>query len=450
MKPIKVDHSQTSLLEPRLSNILNPRHELLILAKAIDWQSLENEFTLLFVDGRKGGNEANPVRLMVGLLMLQHMFGLSDEEVVSHWLENGYWQFFCGYDYLQWSKPICPSSLSRWRSRLGESGMQKILSATIVTAISTKAVEKKSLEQVIVDSTVMPKNICYPTDGRLMNKARERLVKLAKKHGLSLRQNYNRKSVYALRKLSSYAHARQMKRAKKEQKKVKTYLGRVLRDISRQIVNNDELKNTFKEMFNIANKLLIQERDAKNKIYSVHAPEVECIAKGKVHKKYEYGCKDSLVLTHKEGLCISSQALHGNPYDGHCLNNALSNAEKISGIKVKKVFVDKGYKGHKVEGTEVYISGQKAGITKLLKKQLKRRAAIEPHIGHMKNKGKLDRNFLKGVIGDKINAILVAIGHNLRLILRKVRYFCTKLWLLEIVVDFILENLFFARKIKIA
>lgn len=210
-----------------------------------------------------------------------------------------------------------------------------------------------------------------------------------------------------------------MKRAKKEQAKIKTYLGRLYRDIQRKIADNNFLKGIFRELFEITEKLLTQTKESKNKIYSIHEPHVECISKGKSHKKYEFGCKASFVITHKEGLVIGASALHGNPYDGHTLKNALKEAENISGKVIDQTYVDKGYKGHGIKDRKIFISGQKKGMTIWFKKQLKRRQAIEPHIGHMKSDGKLGRNYLKGIIGDHLNAVLCAIGHNLRMILNK-------------------------------
>lgn len=416
MKPKKINHSQGLLFQSRLSQILKPTHELYILSQLVDWEYFEQEFTNLFLEKR--GAPAKPVRLVVGLLMLEHMYGVSDEEVVRTWLENPYWQQLCGYDYLQWNFPIDPSSLTRWRKRLGPKGMEKILAFTIKAALDTGAAKRSSLKKVIVDTTVMPKNISYPTDSKLYYKSIQTLVRMAKHNNIELRQTYTFLSKKALRKAGGYAHARQMKRAKKEYKRLKTYLGRVLRDIERQIAENGVMKAMFSETLEVVRKILVQERNSKGKIYSVHEPKVECISKGKTHKKYEFGCKASVVLTHKEGLALGAEALHGNPYDGHTLKRALENSENVSGSTIDKAFVDKGYKGHKIDGKQIFISGQRRGVTRWIKAQIKRRQSIEPHIGHMKSDGKLGRNYLWGILGDKLNAILCGIGHNLRLILR--------------------------------
>ena len=419
MKPIKKFTNQSNFLKPWLTVILNTSHELYRLAKKIDWQSLENEFEVFFVEDK--GAPAKPVRLVVGLMMLQHMYNFSDEGVVEGWVENPYWQFFCGEQQLQWETPIDPSSLPRWRKRIGEEGMKRILSETIKTALNTGTVSAKSLRKVIVDTTVMEKNITYPTDSKSQYKAIKCLVKIAKAHGIPLRQSYIHIGRKRLIKAGRYSHARQMKRAKRERYKIKTYLGRLFRDLQRKITGNEFLQSVFEGVLGIVEKLLVQTKNSKNKIYSVHEPHVECISKEKAHKKYEFGCKASFVITHKEGLALGAAALHGNPFDGHTLEKALKDAETNSGKRIDQAFVDKGYKGHGIKDRNIFTSGLRKGVTRWFKKQLKRRQAIEPHIGHMKSDGKLGRNYLKGMIGDQLNAVLCGIGHNLRMVLRNLR-----------------------------
>jgi len=419
MKPIKKTTFQGNFFKPWLSIVLNPSHELYRLSSKINWNILESEFAPLFADGR--GAPAKPIRLVVGLMMLQHMYNFSDEGAVLEWIENPYWQFFCGEELLQWEAPINPSSLPRWRKRLGNDGMNKILKETIKTALDTGTVNAKSLQRAIIDTTVMEKNITFPTDSKMQYKAIKRLAKMVGDYGISLRQSYTCIGRKRLIKAGRFSHARQMKKANKERKKIKTYLGRLCRDICRKIEGNEILKAAFDGIFEITEKLLTQTRTSKNKVYSIHEPHVECIAKGKTHKKYEFGCKASFAATHKEGLVLGAIALHGNPYDGHSLEEALADAENNSGIEINSAFVDKGYKGHGITGKKIFISGQKRGMTVWFKKQLKRRQAIEPHIGHMKSDGKLGRNYLKGKIGDHLNAVLCGIGHNLRMVLRNFR-----------------------------
>jgi len=426
MKAQKINIAQSELFKTRLSNQLNPKDPLFILAHQINWSFFENEFDSLYTDGP--GQPPKPIRLMVGLMLLQHMHGLSDEQVVHQWVQNPYWQYFCGYDYLQWELPSDPSSMTRWRNRLGEKNLEKILAETIVTAVKTETVAPQDLKRVIADTTVMEKNIAFPTDSKLLNRAREQLVELADKCGLKLRQSYARVGKFSALNAGKFAHAKQFKRMKREIKKLKNYLGRTVRDIERQIKDSLALQVEFTDLLDKAKQLLSQEKKSTDKLYSLHAPEAYCISKGKAGKPYEFGCKVSLILTHKQGLALSSQALHENQYDGHTLGSSLEKAEELSQMSIEQAFVDKGYKGHGIEGKKVYISGQKRGMTRTLKKHLKRRSAIEPHIGHMKSEGKLRRNYLKGTIGDALNALLCAIGHNMRLIWRTIRSLFVLIW----------------------
>ena len=423
MRPKTINNSQEDLFKNRLSNQLNPKHELLALSRMIPWEELESEFENLCEGSSRYGRPAKPVRLIIGLLLLQHMNNLSDEEVVRAWIENPYWQHFCGYDFIQWDFPIDPSSLTRWRNRLGSERLEKLLSMSVSIATQSGVITKKDLENVIVDTTVMPKNIEFPTDTKLLEKARVQMIKLSGQHGISLRQNYNLVSKKLLRKIGGYLHANQYKRAKKAQKSFKTLVGRIMRDCERKIEAKPEIQEKFAQILQQAKHLLERKRSDKNKLYSLHELDVECISKGKAQKKYEFGCKVSLSITHKKGSSIitSAQALHSNPYDGHTLAGALNASEKVSGVRVKKAFVDKGYKGHGVTQSQIFISGQRRGVNKHLARQIKRRQAIEPHIGHLKNKVKLGLCRLKGAVGDRINTVLSAASYNLRMVLRHLR-----------------------------
>lgn len=415
----KKTDNRLDLFRERLDSILNRRHELYQLAGLIDWDVFENDFGKLY--SVKKGRPGIPIRLMVGLSYLGHAFSLSDEAVVEKWVENPYWQYFCGETYFQHQLPIDPSSLSRWRKRIGEKGCELILAETVKAGLRSNAVKESSMKRIIVDTTVQLKAVRYPTDSRSYNRCRERLVRLAKKFGIPLRQSYFRLGPRALRKASSYAHARQFKRAKKEVRRLKVYLGRVYRNILRNILHDPDLHAEFHEELWLTERMLDQQKQDKNKLYSIHAPEVECIAKGKVQKKYEFGVKVSVATTNKDNFIVGMQALPGNPYDGHTLAGALDQVSRLTGVVPERCYVDRGYRGHGVDKTTVFISGQRRGMTPTIKKELRRRSAVEPVIGHMKEDGKLGRNWLKGSIGDKINALLCGAGHNMRIILRKLR-----------------------------
>jgi transposase, IS5 family len=413
MFPKPTKNEQGQLFFQRLSQQLNPQHSLLLLGKLIDWSGLEKEFSGYFSEE---GAPAKPVQLVAGIFMLQHMSGLSDEEVVKVWVENPYWQLFCGYDFLQWKFPLHPSSLSRWRSRLGKQGMQTILRETIRWALAGDVIRESDMTSVIVDTTVMPKNIAFPTDSRLYYKSLRHLLRFSKRFNIKLRQSYYFVSKRTLRLVSRYAHSRKMKQARRETRRLKTYFGRVLREVERHVRCDAELQKMAAPWLLDLRKIFEQKRGDSSKVYSVHEPQVECISKGKAHKKYEFGCKVSILVTHKQGFALSSEALHGNPFDGHTLKQAVEDAEKNSGVSIYRLFVDRGYRGHGMQGKEIFISGKKK-LTAHFKRLLKRRQAIEPMIGHMKSDGKLDRNYLKGTKGDCFNAILCGIGHNIRLIL---------------------------------
>lgn len=419
------------LFRARLSNIINPRHEVVRLAQMIDWRMFETAFGPLYAEvGRPG----LPTRLMVGLHLLKHVFNLSDEVVCARWVENPYYQHFCGFDYFQHELPVDRSSMTRWRERIGPGGMEVLLKATIAAGLDGGVVAAKELERVTVDTTVQPKAVTHPSDARLYHRGREILVRLATKHGLVLRQSYARLGKRVLRKAGAYLHARQNNRAKREIKRLKTFLGRVTRDIRRKLAGDAALTSHFARALALVDRLLAQQRHDTGKLYSLHAPEVECLAKGKAHKKYEFGVKVSVAVTNRSGFVLGMMALPGNPGacpragrrpdpgDGHTLDGAARQVERLTGTPIARLYVDRGYRGHNDRRKDrVFLSGQRRGLTPTIRKELRRRSAIEPAIGHMKSDGRLGRNYLLGTLGDAINAILAGVGYNLRLILNWLR-----------------------------
>jgi transposase, IS5 family len=422
------------LFRQELVNLVDLRHVLCVLAGKIDWSACERQFGGLYATGV--GRPGHPIRLMVGLQLLKYLRNTSDEELVATWPENPYWQYFCGEQYFRHDLPIDPSLMTLFRSRIGAQGCEFILGLTVQTGLATKTIAGASLAVVNVDTTVQDKAVAFPTDARLLNKARQSLVKLATQCGIRLRQPYTFKGQQAFTLSARYAHACQFKRAGAHTKKLRTMLGRVIRDTQRKsqgMALPAKARQRLDKLLAIAHRIHSQPRVRTDndppKIYSVHAPEVECIAKGKVHQKYEFGVKVGLVTTNKESFVLAATALPGNPYDGHTLQACLDQAQRTTGVATKQVFVDKGYKGHGcTTGTcQVFVSGAKRGITPSIHKRLKRRNAIEPVIGHMKSDGRLARNFLKGSHGDAINALLCAAAYNLRKILHKLRLFCVPL-----------------------
>ena len=414
---------QAELFKTFLNKIIDTTHPLCILGSQIKWPEFDKTFGPLYSEGK--GRPAIPTRLMVGLHYLKHTYNLSDEEVVSRWLENPYWQYFCGNDYFEHDFPIDASSMTRWRKRVSAAGMEKLLEETITAGLDIGVLKKSSMNKLNVDTTVQEKAVGFPTDAKLYHCMREKLVGLSKEHGVVLRQSYKFKSKHAYYWRGRYTSCRQMKRANKQQRSLKTYLGRVVRDIERKVAGSEELQSVFSEPLSLARRILSQSRHDKNKLYSIHAPEVECIAKGKAHKKYEFGCKVSVVATSKECFIMGMKAYHGNPYDGHTLDDAILQAESITGLKAKEIYVDRGYRGHNYKGEgEVRIAGRgRKSLKASVKKWLKRRSAIEAVIGHAKTDGRLGRNYLQGREGDKINAILSGCGYNMRKLL-KALLFC--------------------------
>ncbi len=299
---------QAPLFKTPLEQIISQEHPLYQLSRKIDWGVFEQEFGSLYVENV--GRPGKAIRLLVGLHYLKYTYSQSDENVVERFLENPYWQYFCGFEYFQHELPIDPSSLTRWRKRVGAEGMEKLLKETVETAKRGKLITRRDTQRVNVDTTVQEKAIAFPTDARLYYKMLRALVRAAKQRGIELRQSYERVGKKALARQGQYRHARQMKRAQRETKKLKTYLGRVSRDIQRKEAVPDE---ALGKQLELAQRLLKQQRHDKGKLYSIHAPEVECIAKGKAHKPYEFGCKVSMVSTSRSNWIVGINAVHGNP-----------------------------------------------------------------------------------------------------------------------------------------
>src|SRR6187397_2745814 len=314
---------QSALFRARLDQIVDLDHPVVKLAAAIDWRFLEEQFGAVYTDAP--GRPPLPTRLMAGLAILKHMHDLSDEVLCERWVENPYYQFFCGEEFFQHRLVFDRSSLTRWRNRMGEERLQALLQESLSVATKTEAIKPCELSRVIVDTTVEPKNVMFPTDARLLNRAREILVRLARKHGVPLRQSYARVGKFALIRHQRYAHAKQFKRANRALKTLRTYLGRVIRDIGRKIEHDGWLKEmVFKSILLRARRVRDQQQRQRGpKVYSLPAPEVECIGKGKAHRPYEFGVKVSVATPLnrcKGGQFVAHvKALPGNPYDGHTL-----------------------------------------------------------------------------------------------------------------------------------
>jgi IS5 family transposase len=416
------DERQKDLFRPPLDKIIDLGHPLVKLAERIDWRFLEARWSAVYEAGP--GQPPLPVRLVAGLFILKHMHNLSDEALCERWVENPYYQYFCGEHVFRHELPFDRSSMSRWRGRLGAEQIAALIQESLAVAHKTGAIETKDLQRVVVDTTVQPKAIAHPTDARLTHRALIKLVTLARDEGVELRQSYLRVAKRAAIMVGRYAHAHQFKRARRALKFLRTRLGRVVRDIRRKIEGNDALETRFAPLLDLALKVMFQDQRRRGrKVYALHAPEVECIGKGKARSPYEFGCKVSVAtpVTQPKGgqFVLHAQALHGNPFDGHTLGPVVADLEKLTGVEVERIHVDKGYRGHTYPNKfRVWISGQVRRVTATIRREMKRRAAVEPVIGHLKSDHRLDRNYLKGYKGDRINAVLAAAGFNFRLLLR--------------------------------
>src|SRR5665213_189930 len=430
------ESGQSDLLRSRLDAIIDLNHPLVKLARTIDWGFLEERFGAAYSD--KPGQPPLPTRLMAGLAILKYTHDLSDEVLCERWVENPYYQDFCGEEFFQHRLVFDRSSLTRWRNRsspmrlrqrVSEERLQALLQESLSVATRTKAIKPSELSRVIVDTTVQPKNVMFPTDARLLNRAREKLVRLAKQHGVALRQSYTRVGKFALIQHQRYAHAKQFKRANRMLKKLRTLLGRVIRDITRKIEGDSRLEAAFAPLLMLARRVREQQQRQRGpKVYSLHAPEVECIGKGKAHRPYEFGVKVSVATTisHAKGgqFVTHVKSMPGNPYDGHTLATVIPEMEALVGNTLDRILADKGYRGHNAPPDHkfrVFISGQKRGVTPKIKRQLRRRSAVEPVIGHLKAEHRMGRNYLWFRRGDAANAILAAVGYNFRRLIRWLR-----------------------------
>jgi IS5 family transposase len=388
-----------------------------------------------------GGRPRLPIRLMASLLYLKNSFNLSDEELVMRWSENVVWQFFSGMEYYEPRLPCDATQIGRFRTAIGEEGLEQLLKFTIQTAVEIKAIKPVELERVIVDSTVQEKAIAHPVDSRLLEIARYKVVKAAKAAGIALKQTFAAEGKELRRKASGYAHAKQFKRLKKVVKRQRTILGVVMREVQRKLDTQAQAiaaggapqkeragataLGALKTLLERAERIRTQQRHDKNKLYALHAPEVECIGKGKARKPYEFGVKVSLAVTHKQGLMVGARAFPGNPFDGHTLAQQLEQTTNLLqdlGRQPKQAIVDLGYRGVDADnpGVEIIHRGKYKSLTALQRRWLKRRQAIEPMIGHTKSDHRMDRCWLKGALGDALHAISCAAGYNIRWLMRAI------------------------------
>ena len=375
------------------------------------------------------GRPKLPIRLMASLLYLKHSFNLSDEELVVRWSENVVWQFFSGMAYYEHRLPCDATQIGRFRRDLGEDGLELLLKATIDTAVAIDAVKPKDLERVIVDSTVQEKAIAHPVDSRLLEIARHKVVSAAKRAGIQLKQTFAKEGKELRRKAGGYAHAKQLRRLRRVLKRQRTILGIVIREVQRKLPesgpDNVLALTSLNTWLERAERVRTQQRSDKNKLYALHAPEVECIGKGKARKPYEFGVKSAVVVSHEHGLMVGARTFPGNPYDGHILSAVLEQATNLMqdlGVKLKHVVADLGFRGVDTDNPDKQIihRGQFKSLSAQQKAWLRRRQAVEPAIGHLKSDHRMDRCWLQGSLGDALHTLGCAAGYNLRWLLRAI------------------------------
>lgn len=401
---------QGHLLYQDLLEQLNPKTPLLLLAKKIPWDAFEREFAPLYA---ALGRPAKPVRLMVGLLLLKQIGNLSDERVVEAFVQNPYYQAFCGMEHFQWEFPCSPTDLVHFRKRIGEAGMEKIFQASVMLH------GKQALErEVVIDTTVQEKNITFPTDTKLRVKVMGRCLRMAAAESVRVRRSYRRELRKTLRVIRFSKSTRDKKKVAAAIRRVKTMANALLRDVMRKLPP-DSLEARREEL-ELYRRAVNQKRHDKNKIYSLHEPEVCCIGKGKDHKKYEFGAKAAIVMTKTNCIIVGVKSYSHNDYDGDTLKEVLPVVERVRGKVPETAFCDRGFRGRKRVGAtsivlpETPLPAATEHAKRKARKNFGRRSAIEPVISHLKHDFRLTRNYLKGTVGDSLNLLLAAAAFNCR------------------------------------
>lgn len=411
---------QLSFLAPNLIDQLNPKHPLLQLAKRIPWAYFETEFAPLYAHT---GRPAKPIRLMVGLCILKHLENLSDERVVQLWVRDPYCQAFCGEVEFQWKLPCDPTDLIYFRQRVGTAGIEKIFAASIVIH-GDNAKE----DEVCIDTTVQEKAITFPTDAKLYRKIIVHCVKIARANSIQLRRTYAKDIKQRKLECRFAGHPKNLSKARKAVKRLKTIAGRLVREIERKLPA-DVLQSSH-ERFTQFHRALQQKRGDKQKLYSLHEPHVYCMSKGKEHKKYEFGTKVSIATTRDSKIIVGALTFDSNQYDGHTLPEVLLQLKRLMQYEPAVALCDRGYQGKRnVNNTRILRPNSQTKDTnpktqELMRKRFRKRAGIEPVIGHLKSDHRLNRNYLRGFAGDQMNVLLAAAAFNFKKWMRLFLYAC--------------------------
>ena len=449
-----IDAATEDFFRLRLDHMIDLRHALAVLSSRMPWQQIEASVAHLFSGQVRAGKKLSgidlfgeqiqmaavksnagrprvPLRTMIALLYLKHAFNESDEGVVQRWSETPVWQFFGGRAYFEQALPCDATTLVKFRALLGEDGVEELLSQTITAAVSMKLISPKELATVVVDSTVQPKAIAHPTDSKLLETARQKLVAAAKDAGIDLKQTFAKEGRLLRFKAGRYAHAKQFKRMGRAIKRQRTIVARIARQMERGAnALSQAVRDALQGSLAKARQIVAQAASRKNtgstpKLYAWHAPEVECIAKGKSKTPYEFGVKVGIAATLKHNLIVGARSFAGKPYDGHTLREQLEQASILmqeTGQEPLTAYVDLGYRGVDADNPGIAIKhrGKFKTLTDQERKLLKRRQAIEPIIGHLKADHRMDRCYLKSEQGDRLNAVLCAAGYNIKWLLRMI------------------------------
>jgi len=429
MQNKKSHNHQNQFLCEGLSEMLNPKDTLYQLAHAIDWDKLEHNFSHYYVNF---GRPAKPTRLMISLLLLKQLFNKGDETVVAEWVRNPYWQYLSGFETFQWKFPCEPSDLVHFRNRIGKEGIKRIFELSV--ELHEESISKE--KEVVIDTTVQEKNIAYPTDTNLYRKISQACVKIAAEERIILRRSYTRTIPRLIFAQRGRSHPKTHKKAVKATRQLKTIAGRLVRELHRKLP--EEALNKYIDKLAVFQRVLDQKRSDKNKIYSLHEPDVYCMSKGKVHKKYEYGSKVSIAITKTSGIIVSAMNFENNVFDGKTLPDVLEDIKSITGMVPEVAIVDQGYRGKKQIDKTAIISADKLRKNlsvyqkRKTKKRLRRRASIEPIIGHLKSDFRLAVNYLKGIIVDHFNVLMASAAFNIKKWMRKTALFLAfSLWTLK-------------------
>ena len=431
-----------SIFEVALESFIDMNHELVLLANQIDWEAVESEFAEYYC--ADNGRPSVPIRKMVGMMLLKNIYNLSDEGVVARWMENPYMQYFTGEKVFQKRPPMNPIDMTKFRKRIGAKGAEKIFKISLM--VNAKEITEREMKMVMIDSTVQEKNITFPTDAKLYRKIIAKVLKMARNEDIELRRTYTRE-LKALKLVRFMNHPTRMKEGKKAVNRIRTIARAMVSDIARKM--DDHQLSFYRKDLELFVRVIKQERNDKDKVYSLHEPEVQCISKGKEHKKYEFGNKSAIAKT-RSGLVVSALAFLGNPYDGHTLSAHLEQIRRLTGYTPEEAVTDRGYRGKKEVGrTQINIPtagtpGQSYYQKTKARKKFEKRAGIEPVISHLKSDHRMIRNFLKGTRGDAINTLMAAAAYNMRHWMNKNALSSFVSWLLTVVEG--LENVIFGNK----